>query len=242
MEALASKPLVAGVVPVSLAYVIWIVMRFYKREKLRGLALEAERVAHAWAALSAQIKPHFLFNTLSSLEQLVAVDPMRAKAGISHLAALYRRVLEASKHTSSSVSEEVKLVEDYLAIQAIRFQDRLLFEIETADDVKDAAVPATLLLTLAENAVKHGIEPSIKGGDIVISIRKRDGNLSVSVSNPKCSGAAPLEGTGHGLEDVRKRLALLFGDAARFAFSTVDDRVATELEMPLTPVSKGDEA
>ncbi len=234
---LVSKPLAAGIIPVGLAYVIWSVLGFYRRAELRTAALEAGRARRAWAALTAQIKPHFLFNTLSSLEQLIDLDPARAKQGVVRLSDLYRRVLAASEKTLFPVSEELSLVEDYLHIQRLRFGDRLDVRLEVPEAVRACPMPATLLLTLVENAVKHGIEPNLGGGRVTVSLQRERDRLTIRVANP-APRTSKEKTSGHGLKDAEKRLDLLFGGAARLALAETGERVVVTVEVPLAGASE----
>ncbi len=233
-----SKPLLAGILPLGAAYCIWILSRYYRRERLKAATLDKERAQQALSALTAQIKPHFLFNALTSLEQLIDVSPAKAKSGIARLAGLYRRLLDASKQTYFCAADEIDLAAGYLEIQQIRFGDRLRVDISADPGVRGRKVPATLLLTLAENAVKHGIEPSLAGGTVSISMTEEEGGVDIVVMNPKSDRPSDTS-TGHGLLDLRERLALLYGGRAHFSLFEKEDAVVAHVSIPTEPENEG---
>ena len=119
------------------------------------------------AALTSQINPHFLFNTLNSVSSLIRTDPNQARAMVVKLSKVLRRLLR--KHENfSALRDELSFIEDYLSIEVIRFGDKLRFEKDVADDTLDMLVPSMLLQPLVENSIKHGLSSKVEGGTIRI--------------------------------------------------------------------------
>jgi two-component system sensor histidine kinase AlgZ len=193
-------------------------------------ALPAETAARL-AELQSRIRPHFLFNTLNTALALVRVDPGRAEDVLEDLAELFRVAL--SDHgTSVSLGEEVELARRYLAIEQIRFGDRLAIEWQLDDQAASARVPPLLLQPLVENAVRHGVEPSDRGGTIRIRTRASRGRALVSIDNSL--PAAPSQpGNGIALQNVRERLRLMHDVAAAFETQREASRFRVQIAVPL---------
>jgi hypothetical protein len=217
--------LATALVPVASWYALVVLFEAWQAGRERALRLETAGAQAAWAALSARIQPHFLFNSLASLEQLTTLDPPRAAAFVRRLAALYRRVLAAAEQRTTKLSEELALVEDYFHVQTTRFAHRLTVAVEAPAALGNVPVPPTLLLTLAENAVKHGIEGRREKDTIRVDISEQTDHVLIRVSNHVADAgaeSAPAGGEGipaaYGHRDVTERLRLVYGDAATFAF------------------------
>ena len=183
--------------------------------RLEVLAKDAEL-----RALQAQVNPHFFFNSLNSVRALIFENQDAAAGMVDQLAALMRYALQSSAHDTVPLSEEWQAMQAYLAIEAIRFEERLRVTLAIDEGVGAARIPPMALQTLVENAVKHGVEPSMAGSDIVISATRHAGLVRVAVSN---TGAlrAQSGSTRVGLANARKRLALALGPAATL---TLDER------------------
>jgi two-component system sensor histidine kinase AlgZ len=170
--------------------------------------------------LQARIRPHFLFNTLNTAIALVQIDPDRAEAVLEDLAELFRRAL-ASPATQTTLSEEIDLARRYLAIEQLRFGDRLSVRWQLDDQVGEVAVPTLLLQPLVENAVLHGVETDPAGGWVTVHTELKGERVVVTISNslPAAnSSAVPNGRRGHGiaLRNVRQRLVLMHDVEARF--------------------------
>ena len=164
--------------------------------------------------LRAQIEPHFLFNTLGSAQQLAERGAPEAARLIADLTR-FLRAATPLRADSSTVDAEARLVDAYLSIMARRLGSRLRYRVEIDDDVRDAPIAPGMLITLAENAIKHGIEPAPDGGEIVARARRVGDALDISVSDTGVGLALAPTGQGLGLANIRERLALLYGEKGR---------------------------
>jgi two-component system sensor histidine kinase AlgZ len=182
--------------------------------RLRAQAqLPAETTAKL-AELQSRIRPHFLFNTLNTALSLVRLDPARAEVVLEDLAELFRVALTDSGE-STSLADEVELAQRYLAIEQVRFGDRLQVSWELDDDAAGARVPPLLLQPLVENAVRHGVEPAPEGGIIRVRTRVKLGRAVVSIANTVPSQPSQ-PGSGMALRNVRERVRLMHDVAAQF--------------------------
>ncbi len=184
-------------------------------------ALERQLVQARLKVLQAQVEPHFLFNTLAAVDYLIETDPPRASVMQKQLITYLRGALPQMREDSSTLGRELSLVRAYLELLKMRIEDRLEFVIDVPDNLFKADFPPMVLQTIIENAIKHGIEPKPEGGKITILAQARDGNLWVDVVD---TGVGLPEGDvfgktsnggGLGLDNIRKRLALLYPNASR---------------------------
>ncbi len=192
-------------------------------------------------ALSKQINPHFLFNTLNSVSSLIRTDPAQARAVVYRLSNILRRLLR--KHdTFSSLGEELDFINDYLAIEMVRFGDKLRFEKQVDPATLDRLVPSMLLQPLVENSIRHGLSSKVDGGMIRVSSSLKDGRLRLMVEDdgvgiPEAKLATLLE-EGIGVSNVNERLKVLFGSDYRM---WIDSRpgggTRIEIEIPELQVS-----
>lgn len=183
-------------------------------------------------ALRAQVDPHFLFNCLHSISSLIGSDPKSARQMCIDLAAFFRESQRVGHLARISVAEEVELIRGYLAVEQLRFGSRLAVAVRVADDASHAAMPPLLLQPLVENAVKHGIATLLHGGEIEITIERREGRLVVRVDNPYDPDER-RPGSGIGLTNVRGRLDAIFGSAASVKATAEGGRFSVEVLMPV---------
>jgi hypothetical protein len=185
--------------------------------------------------LRAQLDPHFLFNSLNSVAALTSTDPAAARRMCLLLADFFRRSLTLGAQQSIVLAEEIKLVESFLAIEQVRFGERLRQRIEVEEDALQARIPALLLQPLIENAVHHGIAQLLAGGEIRLGARRRGSALELTVENP-CDPELPAShGTGVGLANVRRRLGNRFGARAGLTVEALPDRFRVQLLLPDSP-------
>ena len=194
--------------------VVGIAYSVERRERAAHAATEAARAQ--LAALRAQLHPHFLFNALHTVVQLIPIDPARAAEAAELVASLLRRTLEDDRDVVT-LDDEWTFVSRYLEVEHIRFGDRLRVRAELAPELLDERVPSFALQTLVENAVRHGAAHRVAPTEIVVSAARTDSSLRLSVRNsgdpePACPGE---NGVGTGLSRLRQRLAFLYGDDAR---------------------------
>ena len=180
-------------------------------EQLERTALEARM-----QALQAQIEPHFLFNTLASVQFLTETDPPKAGMMLGHLLSYLRAALPQLRSDSTTLGQEAELTGAYLSIMQMRMGTRLSFVIDVPPELAPHRFPPMMLISVVENAVKNGIEPQAAGGTIRVQARRQNGRLVVTV-NDDGRGLADKVGNGVGLTNLRERLRALYADRARFA-------------------------
>jgi two-component system sensor histidine kinase AlgZ len=198
---------------------------------LRAKATLPAETAARLAELQSRIRPHFLFNTLNTALALVRLDPPRAEGVLEDLAELFR-VAITDTGESVSLGEEVELARRYLAIEQIRFGERLRVTWEVDPAADGARVPPLLLQPLVENAVRHGIEPSASGGAIRIRTQVRFGRAVITISNSVATGPS-RPGNGMALKNVRERLHLMHDVAAQFEVQRSSDGYRIQMVVPL---------
>jgi len=186
-----------------------------------------------YQALQARIRPHFLFNSLNSIAALIGSRPREAETAVEDLAQLFRAGLSASERRIP-LREELDVTRAYLRTEMLRLGERLRVRWAIDDGVEERLVPPLSLQPLVENAVTHGIEPLPQGGEIAICIEKSDRHLWISVENP--TPAQPQESLGarSALDNIRQRLALIYGADAELELEVTPERFVSRLKLPLT--------
>lgn len=188
-----------------------------ERHLLSKQAVEAEL-----KLMQAQVEPHFLFNTLASVHFLTETDPPQASRLLAHLIDYLRAALPQFRASATTLQKEVDLAAAYLNILQMRLAGRLSFAVDVPPELAQHRFAPNLLVSLVENAIKHGIEPSADGGRVEVSARRDGDELIVSVLDTgrgARASTAPASGTGFGLTNVRERLAALYGPRGRFTFT-----------------------
>lgn len=206
-----------------------------ERERALKLATEAQL-----ASLESRIHPHFLFNTLNSISSLIPEDPKRAERLLEQMAALLRFSLDSNHAGLVPLASELKIVGDYLEIERARFGDRLRYSIDLAGDLNGARVPPLAVQTLVENSVKFAIAPSRVGGEIRIAGAKDNGRLRVEVSDDGPGFTLETAPAGHGLDNLKNRLAALFGDQGALLVERRENWNSVRLVVPQN--GKGNES
>lgn len=206
------------------------------------VALRASLAEARARALEYQLNPHFLFNALNTVRALVLDEPEEARRAVTLLSGLLRQTLAAGREATHALSSELALVRTYLALEALRFDDRLAVRIDVAPEAEAVAVPTLLVQTLVENAVKHGVARQRAGGTVAVTAALDGDRLALRVENPSPDpSAAPIsDGTGTGLANARERLALLFGDAARLDLTVGEARTVAAVSLPATTPAPSD--
>jgi hypothetical protein len=184
-------------------------------------------------ALRAQLNPHFLFNSLNSINALIGSDPEGARRMCERLGDFLRRSLALGAREVVTLGEELILVERYLDIEQLRFGARLRVEVEVADVLRECLVPPLLLQPLVENAIEHGIQDLVEGGVVRLEAHGEGERLSITVTNP-IDGDAPLRtGEGVGLANVQRRLVAWGEEAANLRADRTPDHFRVALTLPL---------
>ena len=185
-------------------------------ESLRRQVLEARM-----AMMQAQVEPHFLFNTLASIDHLIEFDPKRASQMQRNLISLLRASMPSMRSTDSGLRPldlELAVVRPYLEILKVRMEERLTTEIDVPDGLLSAEFPPMMIQTLVENSIKHGLEPKAEGGHLSVKAEIRHGKLAVTVCDTglgfEAAASGTTHGTGVGLANIRERLGLLYGSKA----------------------------
>jgi hypothetical protein len=182
-------------------------------EQLKRQVVEARM-----AAMQAQVEPHFLFNTLASIDHLIETDPPRASQMQRNLIALLRASMPSMRESNPAahtLGREMAVIRPYLEILKVRMEDRLQPAIHVPNGLLSAEFPPMMIQSLVENAIKHGLEPKAEGGTLTVAAEIVDGRLAVTVADTGLGfGRADTAGTGVGLANIRERLKLLYGDRA----------------------------
>lgn len=213
---------------------------FHSHEQLTSMRLRQSEIAAAnraaaLASLRAQIHPHFLFNSLNTLRHLIDEDPKIARDTVTQLAKILRYSLQHSETSVVPLRDEVEAVQAYLDIEGTRFEQRLRVHTNIEPNTLEYSVPTLLLQTLAENAVKFGVNLSDEGTDIQIDARLQGSNLILIVSN-KGHLVTSETTTGLGLFNARQRVSLLFGEAASMDLHEENGRVVAKVILPSAPM------
>jgi LytS/YehU family sensor histidine kinase len=210
------------------------------QEEARVAAAEKETAIARMQLLSAQVEPHFLYNTLAHVVSLVDAEPATAKRMLDRLIALLRSTA-AAMNGGGTLGSQVDHLRAYLDILAMRMGSRLTWKIDVPPELAALAVPPMLLQPVVENAIKHGLEPKVDGGDVTVTARRDRDRLVLTVADTGLGFRAlrHADSTGLGLANLRARLAALYGTAA--ALTIVDNapsgaRVTLALPFPETPV------
>ncbi len=188
-----------------------------QEERIKRLTSEKDAAEANLRLLQAQIEPHFLFNTLSNILSLIDTDLGKGKSMLVDLIHYLRTSLTKAREETATIGQEIEMIRAYLNIFAVRMEDRLRYRIEVPDTMRGLPFPPMLLQPLVENAVKHGIEPKIEGGEITIRAQKNGGILRVEVADTG-TGFHEDSNMGFGLSNVRERLQSLYGDRGRLVF------------------------
>jgi two-component system sensor histidine kinase AlgZ len=194
---------------------------------LQVLAREAEL-----RALRAQIDPHFLFNSLNSINALVTVDPAAARRMCVLLADFLRGSLKLGSEDHIPLSEEIRLAECYLDIERVRLGSRLRVDREIGRDCESCMVPPLIMQPIIENAVKHGVAPMLDGGTVHVRAERNGAGVKIVVENPYEADVPSKTGAGLGLKNVRLRLANVYDGDARLDVDDKEGRFRVELQLP----------
>jgi len=196
-------------------------------QRAQKLAVEA-----SLSSLESRVHPHFLFNTLNSISSLIQEDPLLAERMVERLAALLRFSLDSSHRSTIPLEQELKIAVDYLEIEKARFAERLHYQIDIPAELNSVLVPPFVIQTLVENSVKHAVSLKRKGGEIRLKASAVDDRINIEVGDdgPGCS--ADAINAGHGLDNIRARLATLFDKEAALDISRKSGFTVVSVSLP----------
>ncbi|HEX2682893.1 MAG TPA: histidine kinase [Ferruginibacter sp.] len=213
-----------------LIYIVYHYVEKNRNDQLDRLKLETTVKELELKTIKSHINPHFIFNSLNSIRALVDENPKRARRAITELSNILRSSMQAEKSETVTLERELDIVKDYLALEQMRFEERLKIEFEIDEDTLQMPVPPMMLQTLVENAIKHGISKQIKGGVVRIIAAFKDNDLELLVQNTGQLAEAP-NGDGFGIRSTEDRLNLMYQGKAVFDIrnlgtSMVESKVA----------------
>jgi signal transduction histidine kinase len=200
-----------------------------ERHQLEKNVLEAQL-----QIMQAQVEPHFLFNTLANVQHLVETDAQSASRVLESLIQYLRAALPQMREGATNLGREVDMARAFLEIHRVRMGSRLEFAIDVPEELKCRAFPPMMLISLVENAIKHGVDPCCECGLVTIRAQEGEGRLRVSVADTG-EGVQPKQGGGVGLTNIRERLKALYGSSARLVMEENAPRgVVASIEVPAT--------
>lgn len=210
--------------------------RKFRERELQASQLEARLAQSRLQVLKMQLHPHFLFNTLNAISELIYKDPESADRMITDLSDLLRMSFENLEVQEIPLKQELEFLEKYIEIEQMRFNDRLQIEMQISPDTLDAGVPNMILQPLVENAIKHGIAPRSSGGRIDIAAGRANGHLEITVKDNGIGvpfGDVENLPEGVGLSNTRRRLKHLYGEQQKFGLEMVKQSgLKVSLEIP----------
>ncbi len=216
-------------------------------ETAEAESLKRQVVEARMAAMQAQVEPHFLFNTLASIDHLIETDPARASQMQRNLIALLRASMPTMREAAGGkgngvrdLGREIAVIRPYLEILKVRMEERLTTEIAVPEGLMSAEFPPMMLQTLVENAIKHGLEPKPEGGHLRVAAEIVHGKLQMTVADTGLAfGKAATAGTGVGLANIRERLQLLYGNRASLTVAeNQPSGTVVSITVPYKPVEE----
>jgi len=217
----------------SMIYFIYHFINKSRRQQFDTLRLQALVKELELKTIKSHINPHFIFNALNSIRALIDENPSRAREAITELSNILRSSMQAENIETVPLTRELNIVRDYLALEHIRFEDRLQVEYDIDEDTLNHPVPYMMLQTLVENAIKHGISRNVDGGVVkIISDFKDDHHELIVLNTGKLNGS--IKNDGFGLASTSSRLGLLFGPNAFFEINDLPgDMVEAKVKIPI---------
>ncbi len=221
----------------SLIYFVFQLFVNFKQSEIEKWRLEAAVKDAELIALKSQVNPHFIFNSLNNIRSLVIENPEKAREMITHLSGLLRYSIQFNNKEKVTLEDELEIVQNYLNLESIQFEDRLEYKLEVKPETMDMMIPPMAIQLLVENAIKHGIATLPRGGRVHIRSSLENNTLLVEVIN---TGQLKhgINGTGIGLKNASERLKLLFGKLSDLTIKNLDENnVLASFSIPLTKQS-----
>jgi two-component system, LytTR family, sensor kinase len=216
-------------------YYVWHFVEKNRNQQLESLRLESLVKELELKTIKSHINPHFIFNALNSIRALVDENPGRARTAITELSNILRSSMQTEKTETVPLEKELAIVKDYLALEKIRFEERLRVELDIDEDTLEEPVPIMMLQTLVENAIKHGISKRLDGGVIRVRSYFRGRHHVLVVQNTgHLNGSGHMGEEGFGLMSTQSRLSILYGAKANFEIRDVSqDTVEAKISIPV---------
>ncbi|MCD2423321.1 histidine kinase [Niabella pedocola] len=213
-------------------YIIYHYARDYQQQQIDTLRLKSLVRELELKTIKSNINPHFIFNALNSIRALVDENPGRAREAITELSNILRSSITMHKTESVALKNELAIIEDYLALEQVRFEDRLAVSYQIDSQALEKQIPPMMLQMLVENAIKHGISRELQGGSVSIAARLKNNLIELCVCNTgKLTGEK--DGTGFGLNSIRDRLKLLYPGKSGFEIRQLNaETVEARIELP----------
>ncbi|HVM88859.1 MAG TPA: histidine kinase [Puia sp.] len=226
------------IIPWTLIYYFYHYIEKSRKQQLDTLKLEALVKELELKTIKSHINPHFIFNALNSIRALIDENPVRARTAITELSNILRSSMQAEKLETVTFEKELNIVKDYLALEHIRFEDRLQIEYDIDEETLSQPIPPMMLQTLVENAIKHGISKQLLGGQVkIISDFRNQYHQLVIQNSGRLNGI--LTSDGFGLASTRNRLQLVFGPKASFDIREVNGAMVEAVVMIPLEGAKG---
>ena len=218
-----------------LIYIVYHYVEKVRKDQIDRLNLEKNIKDLELKTIKSHINPHFIFNSLNSIRALVDENPTRARSAITELSNILRSSMQAEKAETVTLEKELNIVKDYLALEQMRFEERLKIELDIDEDTLDQQVPPMMLQTLVENAIKHGISQQVNGGMVKVISDFKDNNLELLVQN---TGQLLLKSVnsegGFGIKSTEDRLNLIYQGKASFSIKNLTDNIVeSKITMPV---------
>ena len=220
-------------IAITFLYLFWAVAYLALTGVRNRLAIKQKVQEGQLALLMSQLNPHFLFNSMNSIRGMIFENKEIAKELVDKLTELFRYNLSSKQKPTVSLKDELAVCEFYLDIEHTRLEERLLIEINIPDECLELPIPTMGLLTLLENAIKHGIAPRIEPSLLKIDAFLFEHNWQLTVSNPIYHGSYKPSGTGTGLTNLKQRMALMFKDDATVTTEHIDDQFIARITLPM---------
>ncbi len=217
-----------------LIYIVYHYVDKNRNDQFDRLKLETTVKELELKTIKSHINPHFIFNSLNSIRALVDENPKRARRAITELSNILRSSMQAEKSETVTLERELDIVKDYLALEQMRFEERLKIELDIDEDTLQQPVPPMMLQTLVENAIKHGISKQIKGGLVKIISTFKDNDLILLVQNTGQLSLTP-NGDGFGIKSTEDRLNLMYQGKAVFSIRNLGTTmVESKVSIPVS--------
>lgn len=233
---------VAGIINLSGVVAVWSLIYFsfhyfqkYKRAEIESYIWEAAVKDFELKTLKSQLNPHFMFNALNSIRALIDEDPKSAQTAVTKLSNILRYSLKIERNETVPLDEEMQTVADYLALEAIRLEERIKYHIAIDPKSSKIEIPPMMIQTLVENGIKHGIAKRTNGGEIYVTTKLENSFLYINIKNTgQIEEHLLKQSNGFGISNTKQRLNLIYGNDAKFEIkNNSDETVSAEITIPI---------